>query len=252
MRLDVVQVAPGVHQASTKYVAWVIVEDGDEVTLVDTGWPRDRGRLLTSLERIGRGPADVAALVLTHGHRDHLGSAEWFRRQYDVPVEVHEDEQANATGDRVEEVPPLKVFGMTWRPSVLAWGFEVGLHGLFRTDYVRTVATFEDGVLDVPGRPVCIPTPGHTSGHTAFHLPDRGVLIAGDALVTGHPFDRSLTGVRLLSDYFNTDTAQAAASLERLRPLAAEVVVPGHGPPYFGTPADAVAEALSHRPAPTG
>lgn len=249
MRLDVVQVAEGVYQARSKYVAWVIVEDGDEVTLVDTGWPRDRGRLLASLERIGRSPADVAAVVLTHGHRDHQGSAEWFRRQYDVPVEVHEDEQANALGERVEEATTLKVLGMAWRPSVLVWGLEVGVHGRFRTEYVKSVETFTDGVLDVPGRPVCIPTPGHTSGHTAFHLPDRGVLIAGDALMTRHPFDWGVNGVRLLSDYFNTDTAQAAASLERLRPLAAEVVVPGHGQPYFGTPADAVGEALAHRQA---
>ena len=98
MRLDLVQVAHGVHQARTKYVAWVLIEDGGEVTLVDTGWPADRSRLLASLEGIGRSPADVTALLLTHGHRDHQGSAKWFQSRYGVPVGVHEDERANATG----------------------------------------------------------------------------------------------------------------------------------------------------------
>ena len=52
--------------------------------------------------------------------------------------------------------------------------------------------TFTDGDLDVPGGPRVIPTPGHSPGHVAFHLPDRGVLIAGDALCTYN----ALTGAR--------------------------------------------------------
>ncbi len=245
MRLDLVQVADGVHQARTKYVAWVLIEDGGEVTLVDTGWCADRSRLLASLEGIGRSAADVTALILTHGHRDHQGSAKWFQSRYGVPVSVHEEERANATGTKIEEVPPLRVLRMAWRPGVLLWGLQVGLHGRLNTDYLTAVETFTDGSLDVPGRPVCVPTPGHTSGHVAFHLPSRGVVIAGDALMTQHPFGGRITRVQLVSSYFNKDTEQAVFSLERLRPLAADVVVPGHGPPWFGQPAAAVDEALS-------
>ena len=47
-----------------------------------------------------------------------------------------------------------------------------------------------DGDLDVPGRPRIIPTPGHSPGHVAFHLPELGVLIAGDALCTYNAADR--------------------------------------------------------------
>ena len=65
-----------------------------------------------------------------------------------------------------------------------------------------------------------IPTPGHSPGHVAFHLPDRGVLIAGDALCTYNP----LTGTRgpqLMPQAFADDIAQALASLDALERIDA-------------------------------
>ena len=64
--------------------------------------------------------------------------------------------------------------------------------------------------------------------------------------MTQHPVGTGAQGVQLLPDYFNVDTQQGAESLERLRPLAADVVVPGHGPAFLGTPDQAVDEALSN------
>ena len=55
-----------------------------------------------------------------------------------------------------------------------------------------------------------------------------------------------LPGPQLLPDFFNTDTTQARASLESLRPLDADVVIPGHGPAFQGTPNQAVDLALRH------
>ena len=90
-----------------------------------------------------------------------------------------------------------------------------------------------------------VPTPGHTSGHAALHLPDRGVLVAGDALMTEHALATS-PGPQLLPDFVNTDTTKARASLESRRPLDADVVIPGHGPAFQGTPNQAVDLALRH------
>jgi glyoxylase-like metal-dependent hydrolase (beta-lactamase superfamily II) len=95
----------------------------------------------------------------------------------------------------------------------------------------------------VPGAPVAVATPGHTSGHTSFHLPDRGALLTGDALMTGHALVRH-GGPQLLPAFFNTDTGRARESLRRLRGLAADVVVPGHGPAWRGSPDLAVRQAL--------
>ncbi|MET8644862.1 MBL fold metallo-hydrolase [Streptomyces sp. NPDC004074] len=83
-------------------------------------------------------------------------------------------------------------------------------------------------------------TPGHTAGHSAYHLPDRGILITGDALVTAHPTSRR-SGPQLLHDMFHTDRSRALDALEAIELVDAEVIAPGHGPAYRGLPKEAVA-----------
>jgi len=162
------------------------------------------------------------------------------------PVWVHEQEEANATGEHVEHVSIATLLTMAWRPSVFVWFVQVGA-GLKAAKVQRlgAVETFSSGALDAPGRPLAVHTPGHTSGHAALHLPDQGVLVAGDALMTEHALSTT-TGPQLLPDFFNTDTAQAHASLELLRPLSADIVIPGHGPAFHGTPNQAVDLGLQH------
>jgi glyoxylase-like metal-dependent hydrolase (beta-lactamase superfamily II) len=86
-----------------------------------------------------------------------------------------------------------------------------------------------EGTLDLPGRPVPVYTPGHTDGHCAFHLPERGVVISGDGLVSGHPTSR-VKGPQLLPDMFHHERARAVASLDVFAELEGEVLLPGHGP----------------------
>jgi glyoxylase-like metal-dependent hydrolase (beta-lactamase superfamily II) len=97
-----------------------------------------------------------------------------------------------------------------------------------------------DGALDVPGHPVPVPTRGHTSGHTAYLLPDVGVIVTGDELVTGHAV-LPRTGPQLLPAFFNHgDPRAAVAALEH---LDADLILPGHGEPLRRPIADAVREA---------
>jgi len=237
------QVATGVHLVRGAHVNWVLVEDGDAVTLIDTGYPGDAEKLLASLSHIGRSPADVSAVLLTHGHPDDLGSAERFRARHGAAVHVHRDEEANARGERIEQISEAAMLRVLWRPRVARWLADVIRLGGARPDRLRAVTTFADASpLDVPGHPVPLHTPGHTSGHTCFHLADRGVLVAGDAAMTAHAVVAK-DGPQLLPAMFNTDHEQARASLRLLEPVPAEVVLVGHGPAFHGSPAELVRQA---------
>ena len=88
-----------------------------------------------------------------------------------------------------------------------------------------------DEVLDVPGRPRVIATPGHTPGHCAFFFESHRVLFVGDELCTWNPLTGRL-GPQVMPRVFNTSTNQCFESLAALEGIQAELVLPGRGEPW--------------------
>ncbi|MFJ8543423.1 MBL fold metallo-hydrolase [Streptomyces sp. NPDC093586] len=239
MRADVRHVADGTYLVHGSNTNWVILTEGDAVTLIDTGYPGDRRLLLDSLAAIGSSPEAVAAVLITHAHNDHLGSAEYLRAAHGTPVLLHEAEVPHARRDFLQQVSVGEVLRNSWRPGVLPWMVHVLRSGGTQQHPVTAPAPFpSDGPLDLPGRPVPVHTPGHTDGHCAYHLPDAGVVISGDALVSGHPTSR-LKGPQLLPGMFHHERDRAVASLDVLARLDGDVLLPGHGPVHRGALKDA-------------
>ncbi len=90
------EVAPGIHRVgNNSIVNAYLVEEAGEVTIVDTGVPGLYRDLPKELASMGRSAADVRALLLTHGHSDHIGFAERLRTKRHVPVSVHENMEEN-------------------------------------------------------------------------------------------------------------------------------------------------------------
>lgn len=246
MQPQVTEVGDGAFAVAASHCNFGIVLDGAAVTLIDSGYPGDRELIGAALGAVGRNLTNVETVILTHGHVDHLGSAEWLRREHDVAVHVHRDEAAQARGERRERITELALARNLWRPGVITFLGNALAKGGLKPEHVQVVEVFEgDAPLDVPGHPVPVHTPGHTSGHAGFHLPERGVLFTGDALITVDLWDESDRGPQLVRPEFNHDHDQAAASLGRFGSLEAAAVVPGHGRPYRGSPAQAVEEALA-------
>ncbi|AUN39830.1 MBL fold metallo-hydrolase [Tsukamurella tyrosinosolvens] len=239
------ELAPGVWFGTGTHVNFLALVDGADVTLIDAGWAGDVDRVEAQLASIGRRPQDVRAILVTHAHIDHVGGIAKLHERYGTPVLAHPDELAHARGETHEQVAPVEMLPIAWRPRTWKWMADVarvGVLGHVAMPYAEPFAVpAEGGPLDLPGAPVPVACPGHTSGHTAFLLPG-GVVATGDALVTGHPL-AGTTGPQLLPDFFSHDVPRTLATLDAIAGLAADQLAPGHGEPWRGDPAEAVARA---------
>lgn len=232
-----------VHFAQTDLVNWTLVTDGDGVILVDAGFPGHRDDVLGSLRGLGFGPGDLRAILLTHAHIDHFGTAIWFASEHGTPVYCHPDEVGHAKREYLEQASPVSVAAHAWQPKWLKWSVSIMRKGALTHAGIPTTESLSaDIAARLPGTPQAVPTPGHTGGHCSYVV--DGVLVSGDALITDHPV-ASRRGPQLLPSLFNHDEAACLRSLEALGMLDADVMLPGHGPVWRGSVKDAVARAAS-------
>jgi glyoxylase-like metal-dependent hydrolase (beta-lactamase superfamily II) len=221
------EIAPGVHRLGTEWVNFYALKTGDGVVVIDCGFRGYADRF--------DGLARVDAIVLTHYHPDHVGAA----ARIGAPVLAPAGDLEGVRTGKVSPPPGLLANG--WRPAMARYFAHAVRHGGTSAPPVPEARGYAEGdVPDLPVRLRAIPTPGHTAGHRSLLAPDHGVLFTGDALGNVGFFDRR-PGVQLLP--FNEDGAQAALSLDELEGLDAEVVAFGHGDPFRGSPAEAVAAA---------
>ncbi|WP_460748089.1 MBL fold metallo-hydrolase [Myceligenerans cantabricum] len=232
------QVAPDVFRGTGTHVNWYLLREGRFLTLVDAGWVGDTAALVASVVAIGCDPRDVRAIVITHAHSDHIGGTHHFRREYGTPVHMSARDAAHAASGELEQATGLDIVRRLGSPGVARWTADVVRAGALRRRPLPGAIPLPDDdgswePLDLPGAPVPVATPGHTSGSTSYMLPG-GLLATGDALITGHAHSR-LTGPQVPPRYLDHDPAATDASLAVLAGLDADVVLPGHGPVWRGS-----------------
>ena len=235
-------VAPGVHRIEHSFTNFFLLEDGDRLTLVDAGVPTAWEPLQAALGGIGRALEDIEAVVLTHGHFDHVGIAERIRSQLGIHVYVHEndvpltqhpwryDHERRRSRYLTTQVRSLPIVAALIRNR--AW----------LAPPIKDAVRYVDGVLPVPGAPRAIHCPGHTLGHCALHLADRDVVIAGDAVVTLDPYT-GRRGPRIVARAATVDSERNLRTLDAIAETGAGTVLTGHGEPWTQGAAAAVEAA---------
>ncbi|MDQ4139157.1 MAG: MBL fold metallo-hydrolase [Bacteroidota bacterium] len=227
-------VAPGVTGIKIVFVNLFLVSNSDgSWVLVDAGLYGSAGKIKHIAEGLyGKGTRPTA-IILTHGHFDHVGALKELAAEWQVPVYAHPLEMPYLTGLSSYPPPDPTVGGGAM--AYMAWLYPKKPIDI--TGQVQPLPT--DGT--VPGLPGWrwLHTPGHTAGHISLFRESDRTLIVGDAFSTREPE----SAIAVVTDrkaihgppaYYTSDWVAAQRSVEMLADLRPETVASGHGMPMYG------------------
>jgi glyoxylase-like metal-dependent hydrolase (beta-lactamase superfamily II) len=214
-------------------ICYVGYPETNEFILVDAGMPDSHEMIIAEAEKRFGTNAVLKAIVLTHGHFDHVGALEGILKKWDVPVYAHKLEEPYLTGKTDYPPPNPEVEGLVAKMSPLFPRHSIDISN-------RLQILPEDGSIPLLPEWKFIHTPGHTPGHISLYREQDEALIAGDAFVTVE--QESLYEVMTQKQemhgppaYFTMDWASASNSVKKLSELKPKVAVTGHGLPMTGT-----------------
>jgi len=214
------EIVPNVHLVPGMRGANVYLLSGRTLALVDTGMPGSAQTILSYVEGLDLAAGDLASIVITHHHLDHVGGAAAIVQRTSSRMSAHLGDAPFISGQ--QSPPPAQ--GVVMR--VL---FRLVAPLMPRADPVPVDVTLQDGDrLDLLGGATVVHVPGHTPGSIALHLPSERLLICGDVI------DHRGGRLGLPPKAFSADMDQAVASLRRLAELEFDVLCPGHGAPIVG------------------
>lgn len=226
-------VTEDVYSYTIQIVNICFVGNEKKWSLIDAGMPKSAEKIIEEAENRFGPNARPEAIVLTHGHFDHVGAIIELIQHWNVPVYAHELEIPYLTGQRkYPEADPSVEGGLIARMSPYFPNEPIQLGSSIKPlPNDRSVPTLSDWRW--------IHTPGHSPGHVSFFREKDRALIAGDAFITVRQDElfkvlvqeKEITGP---PRYFTTDWDLARESVRKLAFLNPTVAVTGHGVPVKG------------------
>ncbi len=208
--------------------AYFLGRPGGRWVLVDTGIPGSMEKIQrAAVERFGE-RSRPEAILLTHGHFDHAGSALELAEEWDVPIHAHALEFPYLTGKSSYPPPDPTIGG--------AIAFLSRFMPSRPLDFRGRLRPLHEGDLEMLPGWDCIDTPGHSPGHVSFFQREDGMLVAGDAFAT-MDMDSWIELIAKTPELkragapFNFDWSATAASVRKLAALRPKVAACGHGIP---------------------
>lgn len=170
------EIAEGIYRLGTKWVNFYLVKEGNEFSIIDAGYPGYFDQLSRAMAALGAKIEAIRAVLVTHHHVDHAGTAEQLRTKGGAHIYVGAGDVSRVDGDEPSH-PPSGFYKQVWRPSMVRYlAHTVAAGGARYRPAEVTYPVVAEQVLDLPGRPQILSTPGHTAGHYSVAIEERGVL----------------------------------------------------------------------------
>ncbi|OPX64690.1 MULTISPECIES: MBL fold metallo-hydrolase [unclassified Methanoregula] len=224
------EIVPGIHQVDgVNGNSYILVRDG--LVVIDTGLPGSGKTILAYIRNtLNREPSEIATIVLTHFHTDHVGGTKMLKAAAPgLKIAIHEADAAYVAGTRpLPRYPGLR-------------GIALDLFARLMTRKFPPDILLKDG--DRIARLSCVHLPGHTPGSAGFLDAETGTLFAGDLLRwDGTTLSEGPAG-------FTIDIASSRNSIRKIASLPFETLLIGHGKPLRPRAAAKVREFAGSLPA---
>ncbi len=221
------EIIPGLYSLgdnSGGYVRAFLIDDGTELTLIDTLLDQGGKLVLAELDSLGKKPQDLKRIILTHAHQSHLGGLAALKAATGARVYCHDWEADIIEGKRKVEVPQSTTLfpQKPYQIYALQVAFVLGLR---MPPPCQVDENLKDG--DHIGPLTVMGAPGHTPGSITFYWPEKKALIAGDIVSTWPEIALGWPQITL-------DNKQNRESVGKLCDMTqAEVICVGHGQPVI-------------------
>ena len=206
--------------------SYLYISDNSEISIIDAGMPGNAFKILSQISEMGISLEKIKYIILTHSDIDHTGSVADLKNATKALVAIHEKEVPYLLGEKKK-----KLKGMIGGMIGLIFGI---LLKMMKTQNIVPDITLKEG--DFIGGLKVISCPGHTVGSISLYNTET-VLFSGDAIIT----DKH-SNIKGFNNIATSDTLEAVKTINKIKHLKFEVLLPGHGSPVLKNASDKLKE----------